>query len=157
MVWFETKKGPILCPKQQMGPSLRNLTLDYDDQREPKTRRHRIDQVICSVDKIDIDIIGVAPTYRPRSAKTKPIAAVLKARLASHDNGMADMERMFTAKVRMELGVGDAAVLDGAVLHGGFGFCSSGRFRHRFCFMRISGLFRCVGVLGRLGFFGRRL
>jgi len=70
---------PHPLPRQTMGPFFTDLILDYDDQREPETRMHRIDQVILTVDVININVVRVTPANRPRFAKTKPIAAVLKA------------------------------------------------------------------------------
>src|ERR1700735_1818155 len=81
--------------------SLENC-LEYDANPNAGARIIRIDQVIAAVDVINVDVVGVIPSYRPRILKSKPKAAVLEARKSANQHGFVDYERVFSAKVGAE-------------------------------------------------------
>ncbi len=76
----------------------------------------QIDQVILTIDEVDVEVIVIAPAYWPRFSITKPIAAVVEAILAAYHLRMTNVEMVLAAKVRMEIGIGDPTVLDAAAV-----------------------------------------
>src|ERR1700733_3765523 len=118
----------------------------------------RIDQKIFAVDVVDINVVGIGPTYRPTLREAEPIATELETRLAAYDYRMAHFEGVFMAEVRVELSVRNPTVLDRAVFDSRFSrlsrfsmFCGTGIF----IFLRGVCSLGSIRVLGRLVLFGR--
>src|SRR5271157_5377539 len=84
-------------------------TLEHDGDGEANAGIVRVVHVIAAVDVIDVEVVGVVPAIRPRINETKPIAAVLEARISADHNWGADVEVVLTAKVGAETLVGNAA------------------------------------------------
>src|ERR1700733_14179076 len=79
------------------------LVCDYNQQAD--TRVARIDQVIVTVDVVDIHIVAVIiPVGRPGIGVLEIIAAVIKAAIVA----VPHMEAMFTPEAGAELLVRDA-------------------------------------------------
>jgi hypothetical protein len=74
----------------------------------------RVVHVIAAVDVIHVDLVCVVPADRPWLNESKPITAVLEARVTADHDGGANAEFVFTAKIGMKAVVWDAAVAPGA-------------------------------------------
>ncbi len=74
----------------------------------------RVAQVISPINVININVVGVIPTVRPRINKTEPIAAVLEAGKPADHPGAADAKSMIAAKIGTEAIVRYAATASGA-------------------------------------------
>src|ERR1700678_143316 len=71
----------------------------------------QINQYVLAIDKVDVAIIGVCPSYRPRIRERKPIPAVLKTGLTFDYDRFLYLEGMLAAKVRVEFSVGNSFAL----------------------------------------------
>jgi hypothetical protein len=69
-------------------------------------------QVILTADIVHINFVGVIPIARPRLDESKPISAILKARIPVNHSGTADPELMRAAEIGMETRVWNLAVAD---------------------------------------------
>ncbi len=87
--------------------------LDHNADREASAGIVRVVHVIAAIHIIDVDVVGVVPACWPRLNKSKPIAAVLKARISAHQDRVAHAEVVPTAKIRTETVVWDSTATPG--------------------------------------------
>src|SRR5579863_10469490 len=87
--------------------------LEHDADRETRAGIVRVIHVVAAVDVINVDVVGVVPADRPRFHESKPIAAILEARISADQNRVADAELVLTSKVGMETLVWNSAVTPG--------------------------------------------
>ncbi len=80
--------------------------LEHDANGNLSAGIRRVTQVISITDIININIIGVVPTRRPRFDESEPIAAILKARISANHPGTLDAEFVPSAKIGTEAIVG---------------------------------------------------
>src|ERR1700722_271639 len=73
----------------------------YDENSQTNTRVNQIDQVVLSVDVVDVAIVGISPVRRPGIDQFKVIAAILKLRTTLNDYGSC-IEVMFPAELGVE-------------------------------------------------------
>jgi len=78
------------------------MMLEHDADCEARAWIVRVKHVIPAIHIINVHVVGVVPAYRPRVNESKPIAAVLKARISAHHNRVADAELVVTAKIGVE-------------------------------------------------------
>jgi len=89
------------CPGSWIGTKL-----EHDANGNPRAGIRRVTQVISVTDVININVIGVVPTRRPRLDESEPIAAILKARISANHPGTLDAEFVPSAKIGTEAIVG---------------------------------------------------
>jgi len=77
-------------------------TLNHDANGEARPGIVGVVHVIAVVHVVDVDVIGVIPAVWPRFRKPKPEAAIVEARISADQNGAANVEVVFTAKVGVE-------------------------------------------------------
>ena len=70
----------------------------------------RVAEVIPVADVVNVNVVGVIPTIRPRLNKTEPESAVLEARISANHHWTADAEFMLTAEIGTEARVRNAAI-----------------------------------------------
>ncbi len=68
-------------------------------------------EVIHAIYVDNVNVVVIAPARGPGLNHHEGVAAILKMRLAADDLRMADVERMFAAKVRTEFVVGNTSAL----------------------------------------------
>jgi len=83
--------------------------LDHNSDGEASAGIVRVVHVIAAIGVIDVAIVGVVPVGRPGINESKPIAAVLEARVSVDHNWVAHVEVVLTAKVGAETIIRDAA------------------------------------------------
>ena len=81
------------------------------DDFYPDARVHQIKQKVASIDEVDVAVICVSPTHRPRLHDFEVVAAVGKTRSAFDHLDVADGEVMLPSEVRTEMVVGNPAML----------------------------------------------
>jgi hypothetical protein len=107
-----TLPGPLdsyeaLSPRSWMPRKLDwEAKLEHDANGNPIAGIRRVTQVISVTDVININVIGVVPTCRPRLNKSEPIAAILKARISANHPGTLDAEFVPSAKIGTEAIIG---------------------------------------------------
>ena len=79
--------------------------LEHDRNSNSNAGIIRVVQVISAINIIDVNVVGVVPTFRPRLNKSEPITAVLEAGISINHLRTADMESMLAPKVGTEVGV----------------------------------------------------
>ncbi len=89
------------------------LALDHDGDRKARAGIIRVIHVIAAIDVIDVELIGVKPTSGPRLNVSKPIAAVLEARIPADHNRVAHTELVPAAKMRTKPFVGNSSTASG--------------------------------------------
>ena len=84
-------------------------TLDHDANCESRAGIVRVIHVIAAIHVIDVYVVGVVPTHRPRFSKSKPIAAVLEAGISADHFRLAHAKYVLAAKVSPKTIIWNAA------------------------------------------------
>ena len=75
---------------------------DHDGERKASAGIVRVVHVISAVHVVDVDVVGVVPAGWPGFDESKPITAVVKARVSADQSRRADVEFMPASKIGME-------------------------------------------------------
>src|ERR1700740_3662505 len=90
--------------------------LEHENNCKLKAGMQRINQVVLSIDKVNVHAVRISPRYRPRRGVREPVAAKLEAWLPFDDHRPVDDECVLTAEAGAKLVVRNTAVHDGTVL-----------------------------------------
>ncbi|MGA9131561.1 MAG: hypothetical protein WB384_06125 [Candidatus Sulfotelmatobacter sp.] len=73
--------------------------MDHHANGNANAETVRVVQVIPAVDVINVNVVSVVPTCRPRLSKSEPIAALLEARVPADEHWLVDYEPVPITKI----------------------------------------------------------
>src|SRR5271169_4147806 len=82
-----------------------------DAQGDVNTRMHQIIHIVISVGIFDINVVVVAPAYRPRLVVPEPVAAVLEAIVPADPSGTSHVEGVVVTEMGTVTGIRNTAIL----------------------------------------------